>query len=126
MVLAHLTALAQGFLLVAGLTLSTGLAQPGGADVAGPISAIRAPVTVVGGGPTQRVANIAEWAQAPHPLALESEDPEVEGTDGRREPEGGTPLTVPPIARLRPHGSGPLLVGRDAVASHAPRGPPAA
>ncbi|MGE0790864.1 MAG: hypothetical protein AB7S26_34635 [Sandaracinaceae bacterium] len=61
---------------------------------------------------------------SPEALALECEDVEVESEGRASQDHADGPAVYASTLRHQPHGSATQLVGRDAVACHAARGPP--
>lgn len=128
MVPAHLTILAQGVLLAAGMTLSAGPAAPGACG-----DAVQQRAIAVELPPTAQleevpapfhVSSVGEPSQDTDSLLLECENVEVERSDGLHEPTRDEPLIELSTSPRRSRSTGALLIGRDAVASHAARGPP--
>ncbi|MGE0790861.1 MAG: hypothetical protein AB7S26_34620 [Sandaracinaceae bacterium] len=112
-----------GSLLVAGMTISVGQTVATGRGEVAQRSSVSASL---GAAPLDE-SSIVECSQnlSDDPVAFECEDTEVEGRGSPPEPTD-EPLTAAMSAQRLPRGSGTLLVGRDAVAGHAARGPPIA
>ena len=129
---ARLTALVQGLILATSMIFPAGsAAERGRAEVASSQAGAGelAHATQPDHGAVPFGAQVLERSPevSPDLVALECEEiDDLEDGDGQHGATGDHSLTEPRASRRAPRGPARLLVGADAVARHAARGPPLA